>query len=201
MRWHLASLISDLFVLHVVIYWVIYYCRYSFEGCQMPPNHQAIFIWWSSQGWHILCFTLVFGRFEATKLIGFLGQRTATTWLFVENHKASNVSGQKLHQDSWFICWSGFLVDWSCEWFRIEKWSKPMELRWERTAVSETQPWAMKLILHLDTKEITCYSVLTSLLEPLCVKRRRELLGDMLLHVVVAFSDCLTQISNVAGMS
>ena len=46
-----------------------------------------------------------------------------------------------------------------------------MELRWERTAVSETQPWAMKLILHLDTKEITCYSVLTSLLEPLCVLR------------------------------
>lgn len=66
-----------------------------------------------------------------------------------------------------------------------------------RTAVSETQPWAMKLILHLDTKEITCYSVLTSLLEPLCVKRRRELLGDMLLHVVVAFSDCLTQIRQV----
>lgn len=106
-----------------MIYWVIYYCRYSFEGCQMPPNHQAIIIWWSSQGWHILCFTLVFGRFEATKLIGFLGQSLTFCWKSYS--KASNVSGQKLHQDSWFICWGGFLVDWSCEW------KHPMELGWD----------------------------------------------------------------------
>ena len=153
----------------------------------MPPNHQAIIIWWSSQGWHILCFTLVFGRFEATKLIGFLGQSLTFCWKSqsIQCVRPKATSGFLVHLLGWFF--GGLKL-------RVEASDGA---RMGRTAVSETQPWAMKLILHLDTKEITCYRVLTSLLEPLCVKRRRELLGDMLLHVVVAFSDCLTQIRQV----